>query len=631
MAFYNSWSLKTKIAVPIVSISVFCFGISTWMTVSATRSQAIEEALLLLEKTTAANANSTKAFLERSLTTARTMANFLEAERKTGSPDRLRLSQNLKNVLTQNKGKIIGSWTGWEPNAFDGKDSLFVNQKGHDKTGRFVPYWNFGGGSESLEPLVDYDKPGAGDYYLVPKSSKQATLVNPYKYPVGGKEIVMTSAVVPVLENNQFLGVAGVDLELSSLAEDFKNVAPFPGSEVYILTSTGLLVMHPDVKMITEKMRFAFQQEEILKAIQDGKDGYFLGEDPGDHKNYAYTLSPVQLSTGNSWSFVIKSPEKEFLAAANQLMWKQMSMAIASVLLIMFAVWMIAHIIAKAVTSAATQLTSSEEQINKSLEHLNLSGQILSGASSTAASSVEETVTSLEDLSAMVKLNSDNARQASGLSDSSYKLAEHGHQEMDQLISSMNEISKSSRKMEEIINVIDDIAFQTNLLALNAAVEAARAGEQGKGFAVVAEAVRNLAQRSAIAAKDISTLIEESVERIEQGRGKAGQSGKSLIQILEAAKKVAELNSEIATASEDQANGISQISSAMNQLDQAIQSNASSSEEIAQVASEIFSQSHQMKMMVDQLNQMALGVTAEGLSAEVAELKQMKTSSQKAA
>jgi methyl-accepting chemotaxis protein len=266
--------------------------------------------------------------------------------------------------------------------------------------------------------------------------------------------------------------------------------------------------------------------------------------------------------------------------------------------------------LSKAVSSVVSRLSDSGQQVNQAIGQLSLAGQSLSQSSTESAASLEETVASLEEMSSMVKLNSDNAKQAAALAQTSRQAAEAGEAEIKNLVESMNDISKSSKKIEEIINVIDDIAFQTNLLALNAAVEAARAGEQGKGFAVVADAVRSLAQRSASAAKDITSLIKDSVEKIDHGTEIADRSGGVLSNIVTSIKKVSDLNNEISAASTEQTAGISQINKAMNQLDASSQSNAASSEEIASTAEEISSQSNQMQILVKDLSQIVMGSDA---------------------
>ncbi|WP_374034632.1 methyl-accepting chemotaxis protein [Bdellovibrio bacteriovorus] len=244
------------------------------------------------------------------------------------------------------------------------------------------------------------------------------------------------------------------------------------------------------------------------------------------------------------------------------------------------AVW-IANQLHGNLKNIADTVAESKANVEQASEQLSLASQQLANSSTEAAASLEETVASLEELTSMVKLNAGNASQASDLSRNSQENAVKGDHEIQGLISAMTDINKSSRKIEEIIAVIDDIAFQTNLLALNAAVEAARAGEQGKGFAVVAEAVRALAQRSSQAAKEISSLIKNSVDQIEGGAVIADRSGIALKDIVDSVVKVSALNSEIASASSEQSEGIAQISRAMNQLDQATQSNAASAEEAA--------------------------------------------------
>ena len=282
------------------------------------------------------------------------------------------------------------------------------------------------------------------------------------------------------------------------------------------------------------------------------------------------------------------------------------SSAISSILL--FAItFLISENIVRKISAVSEDLQKAGQHVRESIEQLSSAGLALSQSSTSSAASLEETVASLEEMSSMVTLNSDNARQAAKLSQTSYQAAEKGEKEIQKLITSMQEISHSSKKIEEIINVIDDIAFQTNLLALNAAVEAARAGEQGKGFAVVAEAVRGLAARSASAAKDISTLIKDSVTKIDIGTSIADQSGAVLTEIVTSVRKVSDINNEIAEASTQQATGLTQINRAMNDLDQSSQNNAASAEQIASTSTEIQGQATHVEQEVAFLNTIVLG------------------------
>lgn len=283
-------------------------------------------------------------------------------------------------------------------------------------------------------------------------------------------------------------------------------------------------------------------------------------------------------------------------------------------------IWLAANI-SGSVSKISDKLMSAGTQVATSVEQLNEAGNGLSQSSTEAAASLEETVAALEEMTSMVQMNSDNAKQAAALSVTSREAAESGEKEIQSLISSMTTISQSSKKIEEIISVIDDIAFQTNLLALNAAVEAARAGEQGKGFAVVAEAVRTLALRSAEAAKDITTLIKESVNQIEDGRRIADQSGTVLTNITNSVKKVSDLNNEIAAASSEQTTGIQQISKAMNQLDQSSQANAASAEEIAATSGEISNLAVATQGLTFELNSIILGGSHAATDTSALEVK----------
>ena len=284
-----------------------------------------------------------------------------------------------------------------------------------------------------------------------------------------------------------------------------------------------------------------------------------------------------------------------------------LTLSAISVLVALVIAYVFSKRLSDSITKIAARLAEANTQVTSSMSEMTSSGNSLVSSSTQAAATLQETVASLEMLSAMVKVNSDNAKEAATISVNSKQAAEKGEIEIKALIQSMNEISDSSKKIEDIINVIDDIAFQTNLLALNAAVEAARAGDHGKGFAVVAEAVRALAQRSALAAKDISSLIKESVHKIDQGSQIADRSGMVLNTIVGSVNKVSELNNEISTGSTEQANDIQQISKAMFQLDQSSQSNASSAQKIATDSNEVNTLALDALELSHELNVIILG------------------------
>jgi methyl-accepting chemotaxis protein len=221
------------------------------------------------------------------------------------------------------------------------------------------------------------------------------------------------------------------------------------------------------------------------------------------------------------------------------------------------------------------------------------SGQIASGNQDLSsrteeqASSLEQTAASMEELTSTVKQNADNARQANQLAVSASEVAVKGGSVVNQVVDTMASIHASSKKIVDIISVIDGIAFQTNILALNAAVEAARAGEQGRGFAVVAAEVRNLAQRSAAAAKEIKGLIDDSVGKVDAGSALVGEAGRTMEEIVDSVRRVTDIMGEITAASQEQTSGIEQINQAITQMDQVTQQNAALVEEAAAAASSL--------------------------------------------
>ncbi len=299
--------------------------------------------------------------------------------------------------------------------------------------------------------------------------------------------------------------------------------------------------------------------------------------------------------------------------AAVTSVWLQVVGVAAVVILIsgLVAVSVLRRSIVAPIQSLVYEMNEGSDQVSTAAGQVSSASQTLAEGSTQQASSLEETSSSLEEISSMIKKNAESANVANSLMAESKRKVEDGVESMTEMVGAMDSIKDSSAEMSKIIKVIEEIAFQTNLLALNAAVEAARAGDAGKGFAVVAEEVRNLAQRSATAAKDTATLIEGAVDKSDRGVNIVKKASEELNSISESVNKVGDLVSEISAASGEQAQGVEQVNRAVSQMDSVTQQNASVAEESASASEELAAQSETLNSTITDLSMIIVGQNGE--------------------
>ena len=800
MPSFRRWSVAAKAALLIGVLTVVGFVVTGLLIYQRAAEVAREAALQELRAVARAEATGVSNLLGEAALLNRSLARQLLQESQREAPDREHANALIRSALAPHP-QFVGMATGWEPNAFDQRDAEFIDTPLHDSSGRYVPYFFHTPSGVEGTVLEKYDVPGDGDYYLLAKASGREEMLEPYVYPVDGKDVLMTTYAVPIQRDGQFVGVVCADIALDSLQQRLQAVRIGETGRVRLLSAKGTVLADADTAAMGKPFASSYAAD-LLSRIQADQSFEIADEDS------ARVYVPIRVGDA-AGRFVLGAelPMDELLAGARRVgstvFWVALVM---SVLVVAATVALLRRLVGTPLATTVgaveqlaagrfdTRIDGSREdeigRLNSALlqmrsalqgfmseqtemsrlhaagelshrmhadrypgafgamasgvnslaeEHIGTSQKIVSvvqsysrgdlaprmpelpgekrriteavegvrekllairdeilrlsrgaaagefslrgdaqrfefafremvdalnqlmanaddgldrtcrvlvavaegdlsrriegqsqgrfaelqdatnatvqrlreivgeiqgavGAINSAASeiaagnadlssrteqqaaSLEETAASMEELTSTVRGNAENARSANQLAIGAGDVAERGGQVVRQVVDTMGQINAQSRKIEDIIGVIDGIAFQTNILALNAAVEAARAGEQGRGFAVVAGEVRTLAQRSAAAAREIKGLISETVQRVGTGSQLVDSAGATMAEILSAVKRVTDIMGEISAASAEQTAGIEQVSNTVTHMDETTQQNAALVEEATAAA-----------------------------------------------
>ncbi|HFD7668700.1 methyl-accepting chemotaxis protein [Enterobacter kobei] len=558
--------------------------------------------------------------MDSALAAARDMGNSALALRDAGISDRQSLNQLLIHYLASHP-QFLSMSMAFEPNAFDHQDAAFAGQSGEDPAGRYARYVDRdASGKPALHLLTDLETPGSGDYYLLPKQRQKEVIIEPYIYPYNGVDVMLTSIAAPIMADGKFLGSVTSDFSLATLQAMTGAIKPWNGTGYALLLSAeNKVVFSPDKQATGKPYAGKITGHDVIRE-----------NDPLLNEEAFITWQDIAIGNSQTpWKLAIVTPVSEVMAEARAFLLKAIVLMVLSIVVVSLVMAQIftrkvdrpvggepsdAAGIALAVArgelnntipvragdtrSIFYALHTMQMQLKRIVDNISDASHSVRGGTSEIsagnldlasrteeqAAAIVETAASMEEISATVKNNADNAHKATTLTDRAASLAGHGETLVNDVVTVIGEIDDSARKIGEINSIVDGIAFQTNILALNAAVEAARAGEQGRGFAVVAGEVRNLAQRSANAAKEISQLIAESSGRVNKGVELVNETGVMMKQVIEAVSHVHLVINDIVQALDEQNRGISQVSTAVNQMDSTTQQNASLVQQISAAA-----------------------------------------------
>ena len=619
----RSWSLNARICaasgalmLASLALTVAVIGVQTGTSAEAAATRRSHASL-----NPAANALETR--LRTSAVAIRNLAGVIAAARGQGPGlTRAQVGAMARTTL-RGSDDVLGIAVLWEPNALDGRDAEYAGKGPEfDATGRYLSYFSRdANGGIHVEPAVLADAP---DLWNIPKASGRAYISDPYAYVVNGAKVMMVTVAVPLMIDRRFQGVATADIKLDKLSAMLAETQSVDGGRLALISNGGIYATHGDTGRRGAKADD--MPAAALRNVREGKP-YRYVDGAGD----VHLLQPLRLGEDLAPLAVrLSFPETVVTAPVREILRRTLVAALACAALAAVAMVLVLHrltaplrelgaamaelaagdadltrrlavrgndelariargfnLFVANIHAVLTQVRASSDSVASASLEIHQGNSDLSERTEQQAATLEETAASLLELTGAVQQNAAGADRAKTLAADVADTAVRTGAAVAEVVRNMAAIDAASRRVVDIIGVIDAISFQTNILALNAAVEAARAGEQGRGFAVVAAEVRTLAQRSAAAAREIKTLIGDSAGQVAAGTAVASSAGLQMEQVVERVSQMTATIARIAAASADQSVRIVQVNHAVGQMDEMTQSNAALVQQAAAAASSL--------------------------------------------